>query len=282
MDYSPRNGRDDESLRRHYLLERELADRLRAAPAGVRKAMYRTVYDELFRRVPDHPQHTRKADPAVHQARTQEQLGLLARYLRPESAFAEIGAGDCHLTMAVARRARRAYGVDVADVIAASAQRPGNFELLLSDGTAIPLPDGSVDVVYSNMLIEHLHPDDAAEHAGEVRRVLAPGGVYVCRTVHRHAGPQDVSQYFDEVATGLHLKEYTYGELRALFLRSGFATTSVRPRMKGRSLPAPQWALIALERALTVVPHSFRRRLCRSRLLRPMFSTVTVVGHKSR
>src|SRR5262245_24834111 len=95
----PGNGRDSAALRRHYLIERELADRLRRSPGEERKGLYRTVYDELFRAVPDHPQNVWKATPAMQEARTREQLNLLRPYLRPDSVFMEVGAGECHLTL---------------------------------------------------------------------------------------------------------------------------------------------------------------------------------------
>lgn len=40
----------------------------------------------------------------------------------------------------------------------------------------IPLPSGSVDVVYSSHMLEHLHPQAARAFLGEVRRVLHKGG----------------------------------------------------------------------------------------------------------
>jgi SAM-dependent methyltransferase len=277
---SPRDGRDLVALRRHYEIERELADRLRAAPAAERPSLYTAVYTELFRRVPDHPQHSRKDDPACQEARTLEQLGMLAPYLTPDAHFLEFGAGDCHLAMRIARRTLRAYGLDVSEVIPGGGEHPPNFSLLLADATSVPLPDGSISVAYSNMLVEHLHPEDVTAHLREVVRLLAPEGVYVCRTPHRYAGPQDISQYFDEVATGFHLKEYTYREMRSLFLQAGFASTAARPRFKGWALPIPQWSLLALERGLGVLPQRFRQRLCRASPLRALFNSVTFVGRK--
>lgn len=41
----------------------------------------------------------------------------------------------------------------------------------------IPLPDGAVGVVYSSHVLEHLDRVDAALFLGQVRRVLAPGGI---------------------------------------------------------------------------------------------------------
>jgi SAM-dependent methyltransferase len=281
MNNTPRNGRDAEALRRHYLIERELADRLRAATAEQRGPLYRVVYNELFGRVPDHPQLTRKEDPATHRGRTAEQLRLLRPFLRPDAAFLEVGAGDCHLTMAVAAQVRHASGVDVSDVIPNSAERPDNFDLILSGGTDIAVPAGSIDVVYSNMLLEHLHPEDAVAHAREVFRVLAPSGVYVCRTPHRFTGPQDISQFFDEEATGFHMKEYTYRELRDLFRGVGFRSTAPRLRIKGRSLRIPRVVTSALEGALACLPRGARKRLAGSRLLRLLFVCMTVVARKA-
>ena len=50
--------RTREELRQHYDVERELADRLRTASKDERRTLYAEVYDELFKRVPLHPQHT--------------------------------------------------------------------------------------------------------------------------------------------------------------------------------------------------------------------------------
>jgi SAM-dependent methyltransferase len=272
--------RDTGAIRRHYEVERELADRLRRAPAEARRELYRSVYNELFARVPDHPQNVRKETPAQQAARAAEQLRLLRPFLSTDSVYLEIGAGDGFVTRTVARHVRFAYGVDVSDVIAASADRPANFAQLISDGTGIPVADGRVTVAFSNMLLEHLHPDDVDRHLREVVRVLAPGGVYVCRTPHRYDGPQDISQYFDRDATGLHLKEYSFRELADRFRAAGFAAVGVRARVKGRAVPCPAWAMRAAEAALGLVPYRARKRLCQSTPLRPLFNCVTVVGRK--
>ncbi len=267
-------------LRRHYEVERELADRLRAAPAEARSALYRALYNELFARVPDHPQNVWKDSPEQQAARTAEQFRLLEPFLAPETAYLEIGAGDCHLARTVAGRVSRAYGADVSDQIASSVDRPANFELLITDGSHLPLPTGATTVAFSNMLVEHLHPDDFVTHLIEVHRVLAPGGVYVCRTPHRFAGPTDISGYFDREATGFHLKEYTAGELAARFRAAGFARVGFRARLKGRAVAAPAWGVKLVEAGLAVFPYRARRALSRSAPLRPLFATITVVARK--
>jgi len=92
--------------------------------------------------------------------------------------------------------------VEVSETISANSDTPENFELLITDGREIPVPDGTIDVAYSNQLMEHLHPDDAVEQVTNIFRSLAPGGVYICLTQHRLLGPADISANFDEVPTG--------------------------------------------------------------------------------
>jgi len=52
---------------------------------------------------------------------------------------------------------------------------PGNVSFRLTDGTRLPVESGSIDVLYSISVLEHL-PDPAAV-VEEFARVLAPGGV---------------------------------------------------------------------------------------------------------
>jgi predicted SAM-dependent methyltransferase len=48
----------------------------------------------------------------------------------------------------------------------------------LADGTKkIPLPDGSVGVLYSSHMVEHLDREEAKRFLHEAWRVLAPGGI---------------------------------------------------------------------------------------------------------
>lgn len=272
--------RDEPALRRHYEVERELADRLRSATAAERRTLYRTVYNELFRRVPDHPQLSRKRDADAQADAAGRQLRLLRRFLGHDTVYLEVGAGDCHFAMMVARSVGRVYAVDVSDEIAGGPHPPDNFSLVLSDGTSIDVPPDSVDVAYSYQVIEHLHPEDAAEQLRAIYAALAPGGVYVCTTPHRYSGPQDISRYFDTEASGFHLKEYTYRELRALFREVGFERTASYAGIKQRYFRLPEPSVLGLERSLSALPGALRKRLARSAPLRPWFDSVTIVGQK--
>ena len=258
----PDSGRRSlDRLRSHYLVERQLADRLRRSIRKERSRLYAEVYDELFRQVPDHPQLTRKADAAAQRDAVSARFNIVRPWLTPDSTFMEIGPGDCSLAIEVARRVSQVYAIDVSAEITKSIQPPPNFTLSISDGSAIPLPDATVDVAFSYQLIEHLHPVDAVEHAREVARVLKPGGVYICVTPNRLTGPHDVSRFFDEVATGFHMREYTVRELSDLFQANGFARVNALLGVRGRFASLNAVIPHAIESVLETLPRAVRLRV---------------------
>lgn len=269
---------EQERLREHYLVERELADRLRAAGPEERRTLYGEVYDELFRRVPHHPQLRWREDEAQARVRVERQLRLLGRFLRAGETFLELGAGDCSLSKAVAAQARTVYAVEVSDEITRGLELPGNVRVVISDGASVPVAPASVDLAYSNSLMEHLHPDDAREQLANVFAALAPGGRYLCVTQDRLAGPHDVSRHFDHVATGFHLKEYTVGELAALFADVGFGRLRLYVGGRGRYLGVPPAPVTATEAGLAVLPYAARRRAAN---LMP-FRFIRLLGEKPR
>lgn len=124
------------------------------------------------------------------------------------------------------------------------------------------MPSGSVDVAYSNQLMEHLHPDDALEQLANIHRALKPGSVYYCVTPSRISGPHDISVYFDTVAQGLHLKEYSYRGLTDLFRQAGFRRVAYYVSRLGGAVPRP--LLFALEALLENIPGSWRPTLCQN------------------
>jgi len=250
--------RNRQQLTQQYQIEKELAAKLRAAEPLERRKSYTTVYDELFRRVPHHPQWTLISNPKQTQRKVSRQLSVLKRYLDQDSVFLEIGAGDCALAIRVAGNVRTAYAVDISARLSQTAAFPQNFEFIISDGVSIPVPENSVSIAYSYQCMEHLHPDDAAEQLRNIYNALAPGGKYLCVTPNRLAGPHDISKYFDESASGFHLKEYTSAELAELFRQAGFR--KIRSYVGGRA--GLQWIPIGIyENFLGRLSYSARRRL---------------------
>src|SRR2546425_9014273 len=158
-------------------------------------------------------------------------------FQKKDTFFGEMGAGDCSFSFEGVVFKKGVCAVVVCEKITKNARPPLNFRLILSDGCSIPLPRASVNVCYSNQLMEHLHPDDALEQLENIVKVLVPGGVYICITPNRLTGPHDISRHFDAVATGFHLREYTRTELRDLFKAAGFSRNGVYLAGTGKEQP---------------------------------------------
>jgi ubiquinone/menaquinone biosynthesis C-methylase UbiE len=207
-------------------------------------------------------------------------MQLLARFLTPDTVFLEVGAGDCRLTLEVARHVRKAYALDVSREVNKGVPRPDNFEFVLSNGTDIPVPAGSVTVAYSYQLMEHVHPDDALEQLANIYHALAPGGVYICITPNRLSGPHDVSRYFDTKATGFHMKEYTVTELGTIFRQTGFRKVSLMAGLQGRFLSLPLGPVRMLESLLSCFGRKLGRKLADTPVVRNLLMAA-VVGKKA-
>jgi SAM-dependent methyltransferase len=271
--------RTAEEIREHYEIEKELATKLRDATREERRHLYTAVYDEMLRRVPSHPLLARKTSAAETDRQVASQMLLLGRFLNADSTFLEVGPGDCSLSFEAARHVRKVYAVDVSEEITRKAVSPQNFQLIISDGCSIPVPEESVNVAYSNQLMEHLHPDESLEQLRNIYRALAPGGSYICITPNRLNGPHDVSMYFDSVATGFHLKEYTTSELIDLFRSVGFSKIKAYIPAKGRYLDMPLSLIRRCESFLETLPRSTGKRLARGLPFRVLLD-VRLVGTK--
>jgi SAM-dependent methyltransferase len=275
----PRDKRTLEQFTQHYLVEKELADRLKSATREERRELYADVYDELFERVPTHPQNTHVASPAQRRAEMLKQFNSLQGLIASDTVYLEIGAGDCALAMHIARFAKQVYALDVAESLAREAARPSNFVLIISDGVSIPVPE-PVDLVYSNQLMEHLHPDDAEEQLRNIYDAMRKGARYFCVTPNRLTGPHDISLVFEEVATGFHLKEYTCTELNRMFRKVGFRQLRYRRRIKGITIQFDSRLFAFAEQVIEHLPRFIRRPLVRFAPVRLAFNSIHLVGVK--
>jgi SAM-dependent methyltransferase len=199
-----------------------------------------------------------------HKQKVASQVRLVEPFLGPEVSFLEIGGGDCALSFQISPRVKMAYGVEITDQLIPH-PAPPNFKLALSDGSSIALPNNTVDVAFSFSVVEHVHSEDFIEHLAEVHRVLKPGGIYYCVTPNRLLGPHDISRYFDEVATGLHMEEYTVGDLAKLYQNAGFVGLWVDKRLKSHRLRVPVAAMRMAEGILAALPGAVRTRLAGNR-----------------
>ena len=278
----PTEKRSLEQLKEHYEIEKGLAARLLNSTKEDRQNLYTTLYDELYRKVPHHSQLTRKSSPENTAWIVAQRMPLLERFLSPHKTYLEIGVGDCSLALEVSKYVKKVYAVDVSTEITKQVIFPPNVDFVISDGRSISVTENSVDIAYSHQLMEHLHPNDAVEQLQNIYKALAPHGIYICITPNRLSGPHDISKYFDNVATGFHLKEYTVIELYELFRTAGFSKVSwVKNNGKTHiEIPLNQSTIFPIkmiEKILDQFPSSLKREIAKTPLL---FRGMTIIGTK--
>jgi SAM-dependent methyltransferase len=268
------SGRTYSQVEHHYLVEKGLADGLKQSDREQRKRIYATMYDELFRQVPDHPRLTRRATEIDTQRVIRSNVTFIRRFLTPSTVLVEFAPGHCKFLMALAPRVKRVCGVDLSDQRDPNDDPPNNLELVIYDGYTVEgIAAGSADVAFSNQLIEHIHPDDIRLHFEQVRRLLKDGGRYVLCTPHALLGPHDVSQYFSDVPQGFHLKEWTYSELVPEIRAAGFSRVCAYWYVRQLAVQMPFLYFVACE--------TMARRLqgqCVRRVLKYLVPSIWVVA----
>jgi SAM-dependent methyltransferase len=156
--------------------------------------------------------------------------------LRPGESVLDLGSGGGIDVILSARRVGphgRAYGLDMTDEMLAlareNARKAGvtNVEFLKGQIERIPLPDGSVDVVISNCVINLAADKDVVLR--EALRVLKPGGRFaVSDVVTRGEIPADIRRsvllWAGCVAGALDENDY-----RARLAAAGFTDVEVEP-----------------------------------------------------
>jgi len=111
-------------------------------------------------------------------------LDRLAPVALEPAVLLDLGAGTGRAGPALATRfpAARQLALDIAPaMLARAATRPGAAALVCADAARLPLPDGSVDLIYSSLML-HWSPDIGAV-LGEARRVLRFPGLFCFATL---------------------------------------------------------------------------------------------------
>jgi|SRR5579862_8133555 len=124
---------------------------------------------------------------AVLQARVSaELLERLAAFNFSPAVVLDLGAGTGRVTRELKRRYPRALviALDIAPGMLREARRHQGlwrrFARVCGDALRLPLASGSVDVLFSSLMLQWCEPPDAA--LAEVRRVLKPGGFFAFST----------------------------------------------------------------------------------------------------
>lgn len=253
-----------EVRRRHYEVEKELAARLKAAPREQRPHIYRTMYQELLERVPEHARLSEAKSPEQIQINLARQLRMVERYISSETDLIEFAPGTCRFSYHVAPEVRSVTAVDISDQRRCDVAVPQNFRHMIYDGYRLDMEDACADVIFSNQFIEHIHPEDALLHFQLAHRLLREGGHYVFCTPHLYSGPCDVSRGFSDTAEGFHLKEWTYRGLLDELLNAGFREAMPMVLVKGNPVQVPlRWLYLFIEDIVGKLKKPLRKKVSR-------------------
>jgi hypothetical protein len=87
------------------------------------------------------------------------------------------------------------------------------------------IDDASIDLFYSDNVLEHILEDEIDEHINLIYRKMADNGVVITITPNCFMGPHDITRSFFPLGTkpkGFHFHEYSYFEMKKLFVSHGF------------------------------------------------------------
>lgn len=109
------------------------------------------------------------------------------RFLHPEMTVLEVGPGGGKWTVRIAPLVKKVIALDVAETMLArtrqrcEADGVTNVEYVIGNGDDFrPVPSASVDLFFSYDVFVHIALEDTFPYAGEIARVLKPGGISVC------------------------------------------------------------------------------------------------------
>lgn len=141
----------------------------------------------------------------------------------------DIACGDGYGCRILSGQAGSVLGIDInAGLIASNNNGNGDGKIAyaVDNAFALSLPDASVTGATAMELIEHLPVDQVDTFVKEVRRVVAPGGRFICSTPQNSHGDIPVVPW--------HVKEYSVPELRAILGRHFGSVTILSSKSGGR------------------------------------------------
>lgn len=163
---------------------------------------------------------------------------ILAPLIAEDAAVLDFGCGPGYLAGHVRGLAREVVAVDVSSVALACANvlNPGPSYRRNRDGR-LPVADGSIDVVYSIAVLQHLDRAHWPACFAEFARVLRPGGRGLC---HVALAEHDPVAYREPAGMrarySLRFEEHTGDDVAAALSDAGFVDVRIEPIGSGAGI----------------------------------------------
>ena len=265
----------------HWELEKELTSELLQSKPEERWETFDRCYTRLYSELKWLNQFSDQANSISPQKRFREWLNTIGS--SPKIVY-EIGSGKGDL---ISYLAQNGFKCKATEITRERGQKHltdsySNLSWGISDGVHLEKFESpkTYDIIISNQVIEHIHPEDLKTHFEGAHCILKEGGKYVFSTPHCYTGPHDVSRVFGHnEPKGMHLKEYLYSELSEVTNRAGFSriycaftpksihtlliSLGFEKLVKAHSLGVQYLQLqIFIEKLLSLIPNYKSRYLC--------------------
>jgi SAM-dependent methyltransferase len=160
--------------------------------------------------------HAWGTQPEMFGPRHEHRLGIImaeVRKLPPGARMLDAAIGLGQLAGRVRRAGYRVFGIDAAFEAALHVRRTIGAVAVVGDMTRLPFRDGAFGAVTTGETLEHL--DDDASAAGEIGRVIEPGGTCIATVPALRSLWSASDDYYE------HRRRYAREELAALFRHAG-------------------------------------------------------------
>jgi SAM-dependent methyltransferase len=167
--------------------------------------------------------HAWGTQPEMFGPRHEHRLAIIMAEVErlPGNALVLDGAvGLGQLAGRVAASGRRVIGIDYSFDAVLHVKRTSSIPVIAGDLTKMPFRDGVFDAVTTGETLEHLDDDGSA--AGEIGRVLRPGGICIATVPALQSLWSASDDYYE------HRRRYARAQLVALFRNAGLAVRKAK------------------------------------------------------
>jgi ubiquinone/menaquinone biosynthesis C-methylase UbiE len=150
---------------------------------------------------------------------------------RPSDVALDLACGPGTFTIALARRVKQVFGLDITPALlelarrAAQKQRTPNVTLVCGDAMALPWPDGFIDVAVSGFSFHHMADPFLALR--ELARVVRRGGrLAVVDLIVPEGADPEANDRIERARDPSHTHALPPGDFRRMIEDAGFRTRS--------------------------------------------------------